>query len=106
MKTELDPDGNVIQRDTSQSRTYNEEKTDRARKAGAIVSADDLPLAKRGTEGNWLGAEARPAAPHLGDFDPAVGKSAPEYKAPPSSLPMTVNPLDGYRKLPGSGGGY
>ena len=103
-RQQLDPDGNKIVADD-----YNSEKTEQAKRAGVVKNADDLPLGDVGKEGNDLGSAARPTPFDEGDLDPAYpndGGSVAEYRAPGSNLPTNVNPLDAYRKLQGSGGGY
>jgi len=87
---------------------YNDELMHKTEKQGAVESHDNLPLATEGTEGNDLGKWARPPRADLGDLDPARpqnGAAVTEYRPPESNLPEFASALDGYKRLPGSGGG-
>jgi hypothetical protein len=83
---------------------FNEEQKRRAAELEAVASHDDLPLGREGTEGNVLGAEAKPSRADLGDLDPAHpahGANVSEYQPPPSKLPTSANPLEGYKSVQG-----
>ena len=66
----------------------------------------DLPLGREGQEGQPLGSEARPAPFDPGKTQPPFYEQSVAASEHESNLPESVNALDAYRKLQGSGGGY